>query len=115
MDQIERLQRELRKFVDERDWSQFHSGKDLAISLSLEASEVLELFQWQPDDLPTADEPDKRHELEDELSDVFYWLLMLADRYQVDLPSALDAKLEKNRAKYPIEKARGVSKKYTKL
>ncbi len=109
---IETLQERIRKFSADRDWSQFHDPKNLAISLQLEASEVLELFQWtQNNQLKEG----KEREIADELADVFYWLIMLASHYNINLVEALDKKMDKNEQKYPIEKAKGKADKYTEL
>ena len=102
----------LRKFRDDRDWAQFHDPKNLAISLQLEASEVLELFQWTQDNKIKPGSEDK---LAAELADVFYWTLMLADKHGIDLLAALEHKMVENEAKYPIDKAKGSSAKYTEL
>lgn len=106
------IKERIKKFCDDREWSQFHDPKNLAISLQLEASEVLELFQWTKDNNV---KKDKESELVDELADVLYWLIMLSNHYNIDLIEALDKKMDKNEAKYPIEKARGTSAKYTEL
>jgi len=106
------LQRKVVKFRDDRDWAQFHDPKDVAISLSLEANELLELFQWRNG--PDAAK-ERRAEIGDELADVFYWTLLMAHDLDIDLERALSAKLEKNAKKYPVEKARGSAKKYTEL
>ncbi len=99
-------------FRKKRDWKQFHQPKNLAISLSLEASEVLELFQWTKDgNLPE----DKKEALEKELADVYYWLLLLSHDLQIDLDKALEKKMEENDKKYPVKKSKGSSKKYTEL
>lgn len=106
------LLEEIKKFIDERDWEQFHDPKNLAISLNLEASEVLELFQWtKSNEIDSS----KSSDLPDELADVYYWLLLLADYYQIDLDKALEDKLLKNKTKYPIDKSKGKSDKYTDL
>lgn len=100
------------KFREERDWKQFHLPKNLAISLSLEAAEVLELFQWTKDNqLPAG----RRGELEGELADVYYWLLLLAHEYKFDLDKALAKKMTENARKYPVAKSRGRSTKYHNL
>lgn len=102
----------IKKFCSERDWEQFHDGKNLALSLVLESSEVLELFQWtKNNDI----NPDKKNELPDELADVLYWLIKISEKYNIDLFKALKEKMQKNCKKYPIEKAKGKSKKYTDL
>lgn len=99
-------------FRDARDWKKFHDAKDVAVSLSLEASEYLELFQWK-----TTAECAKipKPLLADELADVLYWVLLAAHDQGIDPASALRAKLQSNAAKYPIAKARGSSAKYTEL
>ncbi len=106
------LQKRIKDFCDDRDWSQFHDPKNLAISLQLEASEVLELFQWTKDNKITKG---KEGDMADELADVMYWLIMLANHYEVDLVKALGQKMDKNEEKYPIEKAKGVATKYNEL
>ena len=106
------LKERIKKFCEERDWSQFHDPKNLAISLNLEAAEVLELFQWTKDNEIN---PKKLEELPGELADVFYWLIMLAEHYNIDLLEALDQKMDINEKKYPVEKAKGNSSKYTEL
>lgn len=106
------LQKRIDQFCNDRDWSQFHDPKNLAISLQLEAAEVLELFQWTKDNQLING---KESEVADELADVMYWLIMLANHYDIDLVQALDQKMSKNEVKYPIEKAKGTSTKYTEL
>lgn len=107
----ETIQRVL-QFRDDRDWRQFHTPKDLAISMSLEAAEVLELFQWSGADLECAE---KRDRLREELADVLSYCILLADRCGLDLDEILNEKITKNEAKYPVEKARGRAAKYTEL
>jgi NTP pyrophosphatase (non-canonical NTP hydrolase) len=111
-DRYEKILQRIRQFCDERDWSQFHDPKNLAISLQLEASEVLELFQWTKDNQV---KQGKEEQMADELADVFYWLIMLSNHYNINLTEALEKKMDKNEAKYPIEKARGKADKYTDL
>ena len=98
---------EIRKFNEERDWDQFHTPENLAKSISIEAGELLECFQW--------DNNFNKEEVCEELADVTSYCIMLADRIGVDLEEIVLDKLEKTRKKYPIEKARGVSTKYDKL
>lgn len=98
---------EIRKFNEERDWDQFHTPENLAKSISVEAGELLECFQW--------DNNFNKEEVCEELADVTSYCIMLADRLGVDLEEIVLDKLEKTRKKYPIEKARGVSTKYDKL
>ena len=102
----------IKTFCADRDWSQFHDPKNLAISLQLEASEVLELFQWTKDNQI---KPSKEDEISDELADVLYWTIMLANHYKIDLIAALESKMNKNELKYPIDKAKGNPTKYTDL
>ncbi len=102
----------IQDFCNKRDWSQFHDPKNLAISLQLEASEVLELFQWTKDNRI---KQGKESELADELADVLYWLVMLANHHNINLLDALSNKMDKNDLKYPIEKSKGSSAKYTEL
>ncbi len=109
---FEGLNARIKKFCEDRDWSQFHDPKNLAISLQLEASEVLELFQWTKNNQA---KEGKKEEMRDELADVFYWLIMLSNHYDINLVSALDKKMDKNEEKYPIEKAKGNSAKYSEL
>jgi NTP pyrophosphatase (non-canonical NTP hydrolase) len=97
------------KFRDERDWKQFHLPKNMAISLVLEATEVLELFQWTKDNhLPA----ERLTELHDELADVYFWLLLTAHEFNIDLDKALAEKMKKNEHKYPVTLAKGNSTKY---
>lgn len=99
-------------FRDERNWEQFHNPKDLAISISLEAAELLELFQWSGAD---TDREDKLPQMQEELADVLIYCIDLADRLGLDIPTIIERKLETNRCKYPVEKARGSAVKYDEL
>lgn len=100
------------KFRKDRDWEQFHSPKNLAISLSIEANEILELFQWSKDNqLPK----EKKKYLEGELADVYYYLLLIAHDMNIDLDKALRKKMKENEKRYPIERSKGSSKKYTEI
>tara|TARA_B100000242_G_C43003694_1_gene466353 strand:+ start:835 stop:1173 length:339 start_codon:yes stop_codon:yes gene_type:complete len=102
----------IKEFIKQRDWEQFHDPKNLAISLSLESSEVLELFQWTKDNEINKN---KVTNLKDELADVYYWLLLLADHYDIDIDDALEEKIKKNEKKYPIDKSKGSSEKYSEF
>lgn len=104
---LERIAHQLKVFVDERDWGQFHSPENLAKSIAIEASELLECYQWSD----KADEAQVRQEL----ADVLTYCLLLAERYQFDLEKILLEKLEINRQKYPVNKSRGKSDKYDRL
>lgn len=104
---MERVQDEIKKFNEERDWDQFHSPENLAKSISIEAGELLECFQWNSNyDL---------NEVSEELADVFNYCFLLADKLGVNPEKIILDKLEKTRKKYPVEKAKGVSTKYDKL
>lgn len=104
---LDRAQAEIRAFVDERDWSQFHSSENLAKSISIEAGELLECFQWH------GDTDDAR--VRDELADVLTYCLMLADKNGWDPVEVILGKLEKTKAKYPVESSKGSSRKYDEL
>ena len=100
------------KFRDDRNWKQFHNPKDLAISISLEAAELLEVFQWSADDVICADKMDK---IREELADVVNFCVLMADACGLDLDEIVQAKIQKNNEKYPVEKAYGSKEKYTEL
>ena len=114
-DDVQALQAALRQFADERDWSQFHTPKNLAASLSIEAAEVLEHFQWLTDEQSKNLSPEQRDKVALEIADVLLYLLQLADKLQIDPVAAAKNKLAINAEKYPADKARGSSKKYTEL
>lgn len=104
-------------FARERDWEQFHSPKNLSMALAAEAGELMEHFLWieaKDSAAPLAD-PKKREHIEDEIADVVIYALEFANIAGIDLAKAIEAKLAKNAAKYPVEKARGSAKKYTEL
>lgn len=101
------IQQELRDFVAERDWAQFHSPENLAKSISIEAAELLEEFQWGS--------PADEQQVRDELADVLTYCLLLADRLGADPIAIVRTKLQKTREKYPVDKARGRSTKYDEL
>jgi dCTP diphosphatase len=103
------------KFRDERDWQQFHDPKSLAASICIEAAELLELFQWLAPDEARGQVAEKRERVAEEIADVAIYLIELADVAGIDLAAAIEAKLEKNGAKYPVDKSRGVWTKYTEL
>ena len=112
---LERLRDRLRDFAAARDWDQFHSPKNLAIALSVEAGELLEHFQWISDQESLALPDDKLGKIKDEIADVFLYLIRLADLLNVDLIKTADTKIEVNAQKYPVDKSRGSAKKYTEL
>ncbi|WP_440997262.1 nucleotide pyrophosphohydrolase [Arhodomonas sp. SL1] len=106
---------ELRAFVKARDWSQFHSPKNLAMALTAEVGELVEPFQWLSGDESDTLDSATRAEVRRELADVQIYLMLLADRLDIDLMDAAGAKIEENAGKYPIDRARGRSSKYNEL
>ncbi len=114
-DELTDLRNALRDFAAERDWDQFHSPRNLATALAVEAAELLEPFQWLTDEQGRQLPPETRSAVEEEMADVLLYLIRLADRLDVDLAAAARAKIARNAAKYPIDKARGSARKYTEL
>lgn len=112
---IAELQQALRQFAADRDWGQFHTPKNLATALSIEAAEVLEHFQWLTDEQSRSLTPEVREKVGHEIADVFLYLLQLADQLEIDPLKVAADKLALNADKYPVEKAKGSSKKYTEL
>lgn len=112
-----KLNQDLETFASERDWDQFHSVKNLAMALSVESAELLEIFQWMSEEKSNQIkfDPEKLSELKDEVSDVFLYLLRIISKSGIDLEEAVRAKMEKNAEKYPVDLSRGSSKKYSKL
>lgn len=106
---MDELLQALLKFRNERDWAQFHNAKDLALALNVEAGELLELYLWK--DAQQAN-PEK---VKEELADVFAYALLLADKYGFDVKEIVLEKIQKNAAKYPVDKAKGTAKKYDEL
>lgn len=100
------------KFRDDRNWKQFHNPKDLAISINLEAGELLEIFQWSADDLVCAEKLDR---IKEELADTVNYCILMADACGIDLDEIIREKVAKNALKYPVEKAFGNKEKYTEL
>ncbi len=115
MSTIEELTQLMLRFRDERQWAQFHNPKDVALSLTLEAAELLELMQWKSGRELLEHLRTNRELVADELADILGWVLVLAHDQGIDLGTAVQEKLIKNAEKYPVEKARGVAKKYTEL
>lgn len=107
------LKRAVARFAEERDWEQFHSLKNLSMALAGEAAELMEPFQWLKDgeDFRLMEEDRKRTAVEEELADVVIYALQFANRAGVDLSAAIEAKMEKNAVKYPVEESRGSSEK----
>ena len=113
MPSIEKLTDEIRRFAEERDWNQFHSPKNLSMALAVEASEIMEIFQWLTQEQSKNLPEEKLAELKDELADVTIYLVRLADKLGIDLFSAAEAKIARNKEKYPADKVRGSAKKYS--
>lgn len=109
MSNIEELTKKLILFRDERDWDQFHNPKDLALALSVEASELLEAFLWK-----TSEDADPQ-KIREELADVFAYALLLADRCNLDVCQIVEEKILKNSLKYPVELSKGSAKKYNEI
>lgn len=103
------------KFRADRDWQQFHNPKDVALSMSLEVAELIEIMQWRNGPDLQNHLNSQRDHVGQELSDILGWVLLLAHDLQIDLPAAFVAKMEQNAAKYPVDKAKGIAKKYTEL
>ena len=109
MKESEEIIQALLKFRNERDWEQFHNPKDLTLALNIEAGEMLELFLWK-------DAADANQEkIKEELADVFAYAFLLADKYNLDVKQIILDKIKKNADKYPVDKAKGTSKKYDEL
>jgi len=106
---IQNITKKLLDFRDERDWKQFHNSKDLALAISIESSELLELFLWKNAEEVNVDN------LKDELADVMAYCLLLAEKHKLSITEIVEAKILKNNLKYPAEKAKGKSTKYTDL
>lgn len=112
---IQKLTKEIIKLRDARKWKQFHNLKDCALSLALEAAEVMEHFQWKNSEEMAKHARESKEEISDELADVLYWVLLMSHDLGIDIYKALKKKIKKNIAKYPVRKAKGRHIKYTKL
>ena len=109
MNDIDAILGELRKFNQERDWDQFHNGKDLALAISIEAGELLEAFLWK------SPENAKVEKIREELADVLNYAFQMADRYDLDIKEIMLEKIRRNAEKYPADKAKGSAKKYNEF
>jgi dCTP diphosphatase len=109
------LNKQIRDFVKERDWKQFHSPKNLAMALSVESAEIVEIFQWLTQEQSYNLDKDKKSHLEQEIGDVMIYLTNLADTFDIDPIKAAKKKIALNAKKYPIDKSKGLAKKYTEL
>jgi NTP pyrophosphatase (non-canonical NTP hydrolase) len=109
MNQLDKLTQQLIEFRDERDWAQFHNPKDLAIALSIEAGELLELFLWK------GENEANEEKVKEELADIVAYTLLLANKYNLNIEEIVQNKIKKNAIKYPVDKAKGTAKKYNEL
>ncbi len=114
---LQNLNLEIEKIVHDRDWDQFHSIKNLSMALNVECSELLEIFQWmtEKDSNEIKADPALKLKVEDEVADIFVYLMRIVSKADIDLEAAVLSKLKKNAEKYPVDKSRGNSKKYTDL
>jgi len=112
---MEDLIMKIRKFIQERDWEQFHSPKNLVMALSVEVSEIMEHFQWLTTEESRHLPEEKLNEVQDEIGDVFVYMIRLCDELGIDPFEAANKKMIKNAEKYPVEKSKGNAKKYTEL
>ena len=112
---LRHLRDQLRDFASARDWNQFHSPKNIAVALSVEAGELLEHFQWISDQDSASLSPEKLGRVREEMADVLLYLVRLADLLEVELIRCANDKITANAKKYPVEKSRGTAKKYTEL
>ena len=115
MDPIKNLTQKIIAFRDARDWKQFHNAKDVALSLVLEATELMEHFQWKDEKEVEKYIKTNKIEIGEELADVLYWVLLMSHDLKIDVIEAIEKKIKKNEEKYPIEKAKGSHTKYSKL
>ena len=113
MNELEELRLKVSEFARQRDWDQFHSPKNLAMALIVEAAELVEQFQWLKQSESRELSGEKKQAVEEELADILVYLVRIADQLDIDLLAAARRKIESNAAKYPVDKVRGSSKKYT--
>ena len=114
MDEI-KIQKQLRQFAKKRDWEKFHNLKNLAVSISLESSELLEIFQWQNENSISWKDKKILRMIEDEIADIMLYLLRFADIAKIDIEKVCEKKIKKNKKRYPIKFSKGISTKYNKL
>jgi len=115
MSEIKNITKKIIEFRDKRDWKQFHNPKDLAISLNLEASELLEHFQWKNENEINEYLKKNKTQVAEELADIMYWVLLISNDLKIDIMKSLEIKMNKNKKKYPIKKSKGNNKKYNQL
>ena len=113
MIELDLLKNRIRLFADNRNWDQYHSPKNLAMALIVEAAELVEHFQWMTEDESSKIDPDVHKEISQEIADIFVYLIRLSDKLNIDLINSANDKMDLNEKKYPAEKVRGSSKKYT--
>ncbi len=113
MKELEQIKLQLRQFADDRNWDQFHSPKNLSMALIAEAAELVEHFQWLTEEQSKSLKQDQLAKVKEELADIQIYLIRIADKLDVDLIDAVENKIEANNKKYPADKVRGSSKKYT--
>ena len=107
-----KLKKEIKDFVNERDWEQFHNPKNLSMALSVEASELLEIFQWQKAEEYKNASEEQKEMIKDEIADIFYYLIRISDKLDINIEEALIKKMQKNRKKYPKDLVKGKAVKY---
>lgn len=115
MSDVKSLTKRIIKFRNARDWKQFHNPKDVALSMVLEAGEVMEHFQWKNKEEMEKYIVTNKEDIGEELADVLYWVLLMSNDLKIDVLKALEKKIKKNEKKYPVEKAKGKYTKYNKL
>lgn len=115
MSDVDKILEKIRIFRDERDWMQFHDAKNMAVSIIIEASELLEHFQWKSRQEVEEYITKNKEEVRDEIADIALYLFELADNLGINLLDAMERKLEKNKKKYPVERAKGKHTKYNRL
>jgi NTP pyrophosphatase (non-canonical NTP hydrolase) len=113
LEELEKLRLRIKAFVEERDWNQFHSPKNLSMALIVEAGELVEQFQWLKESESFELSPKKREAVENELADIFVYLIRIADQLDINLVEAANSKILSNGEKYPVDLVRGSSKKYS--
>lgn len=115
--QLQKLLSKAHAFREEREWKQYHSARNVALSVVLEAAELLEIFQWKTDSESEelSRDPATRQKIADELADILLYIMLMADDLDIDLVKAAEEKIEKNAAKYPVDKSKGKALKYTEL
>lgn len=114
-DDLRLIINEVIKFRDDRDWLQFHDPKNLSQAISIEAAELQEIFLWKSTEESKSLPPDELQRVKNELADIFIFMIYLCNHFEVNLLEAVQKKLQKNKTKYPVEKSKGSSKKYTEL